>query len=197
MLNVGSDYGLVPSIFEPGGLVQSEFLVMDTPVICSSTGGLKDTVIDIRYESESGPKSKIRPNGLLFLPGNIEGLAQAILEAHKIFCDHLAVLENRSKSPNKPLNPSAYEMLVSNCFESVVDVETMAIKYLEEFHRIKNSIFIPNYNIQIDYIFRQVKHNVNESNRKIFLKKQVSFEGDLHRKILLKIDAFDILEQIQ
>lgn len=73
----------------------------------------------------------------------------------------------------------------------------MAIKYLQEFHRIKNSIFIPNYNTQIDYIFRQMKQTTNESNRKIFLKKQVSFEGDFHRKILLKIDAYDVVEHIQ
>jgi starch synthase len=82
-LNVGSDYGLVPSMFEPGGLVQLEYLVADTPVICSETGGLKDTVMDVRNtnQQESKFNSKLKPNGFLFPPGNTQALVTAILDA--------------------------------------------------------------------------------------------------------------------
>lgn len=39
-INVGSDYGMMPSKFEPGGIVQHEFFVGSTPVVAMKTGGL-------------------------------------------------------------------------------------------------------------------------------------------------------------
>lgn len=39
-LNRGSDYFLMPSLFEPGGIVQHESLIAGTPVIAFKTGGL-------------------------------------------------------------------------------------------------------------------------------------------------------------
>jgi starch synthase len=44
LVNRGSDFGLMPSLFEPGGIVQHEFFVGETPVIAFRTGGLKDSV---------------------------------------------------------------------------------------------------------------------------------------------------------
>ena len=108
LLNVGSDFGLVPSQFEPGGLVQSEFLVMDTPVICSSTGGLKDTVVDIRERSQAGRQQGAKANGLLVTPGSVEGLTSTILDAYDIFCDHTASLDRRKSFPNEKQNQTAY-----------------------------------------------------------------------------------------
>jgi len=46
LVNRGSDFGLMPSVFEPGGIVQHEFFVGATPVIAFKTGGLKDSVIE-------------------------------------------------------------------------------------------------------------------------------------------------------
>ena len=46
LINSGSDWALMPSKFEPGGIVQHESFVGSTPVIAHRTGGLKDTVID-------------------------------------------------------------------------------------------------------------------------------------------------------
>lgn len=40
LINVGCDYGLMPSKFEPGGIVQHEFFVGSTPVVAMKTGGL-------------------------------------------------------------------------------------------------------------------------------------------------------------
>ena len=73
IINAFSDFGVVPSLFEPGGLVQMEFLAASTPVICSRTGGLLDTVTDFR-------KSKLG-NGLLCEPGDPESLLEALLHA--------------------------------------------------------------------------------------------------------------------
>ena len=39
-----SDFFMIPSIFEPCGLVQSESLALATPVIASNVGGISDTV---------------------------------------------------------------------------------------------------------------------------------------------------------
>jgi len=44
LVNRGADFGLMPSLFEPGGIVQHEFFVGSTPVVAFKTGGLKDSV---------------------------------------------------------------------------------------------------------------------------------------------------------
>jgi len=54
LVNRGADFGLMPSIFEPGGIVQHEFFVGGTPVIAFPTGGLKDSVFDFSAETNSG-----------------------------------------------------------------------------------------------------------------------------------------------
>jgi starch synthase len=56
LVNVGCDFGLMPSAFEPGGIVQHEFFIGSTPVIAFKTGGLRDTVheYDIKTSKGSG-----------------------------------------------------------------------------------------------------------------------------------------------
>ena len=54
LINCGCDFGLMPSKFEPGGIVQHEFFVASTPVIAHKTGGLKDTVIDFDFKLLKG-----------------------------------------------------------------------------------------------------------------------------------------------
>jgi len=54
LVNRGTDFGLMPSAFEPGGIVQHEFFVGKTPVIAFRTGGLKDSVIEFKWDSEEG-----------------------------------------------------------------------------------------------------------------------------------------------
>ena len=44
----------MPSMFEPGGIVQQEFFVAGTPVIAFKTGGLKDTVVEFDKVSKRG-----------------------------------------------------------------------------------------------------------------------------------------------
>lgn len=50
LVNLGADFCLMPSVFEPGGIVQQEFFVAGTPVIAFKTGGLKDTVLEWQSE---------------------------------------------------------------------------------------------------------------------------------------------------
>ena len=52
LVNRGADFGLMPSAFEPGGIVQHEFFVGATPVIAFKTGGLKDSVHEYNWETE-------------------------------------------------------------------------------------------------------------------------------------------------
>lgn len=56
LVNVGCDFGLMPSAFEPGGIVQHEFFIGSTPVVAFKTGGLKDTVheYDMKHMKGSG-----------------------------------------------------------------------------------------------------------------------------------------------
>lgn len=44
----------MPSLFEPGGIVQHQFFSGSTPVISFRTGGLKDTVIQYNYKTGKG-----------------------------------------------------------------------------------------------------------------------------------------------
>jgi len=50
LINRGCDFGLMPSKFEPGGIVQHEFFVGCTPVVAFRTGGLKDSVFEYQWD---------------------------------------------------------------------------------------------------------------------------------------------------
>lgn len=54
LVNIGSDFAMMPSMFEPGGIVQHEFFCGGTPVVCFCTGGLKDTVFEFDMKTQKG-----------------------------------------------------------------------------------------------------------------------------------------------
>ena len=54
LLNVGCDFALMPSMFEPGGIVQHEFFIGSTPVVAFKTGGLRDTVHEYDRKTQKG-----------------------------------------------------------------------------------------------------------------------------------------------
>ncbi len=71
-LYFAADAYLVPSRYEPFGLVAVESLAAGTPVVASFTGGLKDIVVDLRENPEEGV-------GFLIRPGNRFELAEAVV----------------------------------------------------------------------------------------------------------------------
>ena len=71
VVNLGADFCLMPSLFEPGGIVQQEFFVAGTPVIAFKTGGLKDTVSEFNMATKAG-------NGFTFEAYNRGDLVAAI-----------------------------------------------------------------------------------------------------------------------
>lgn len=120
LLTAGSDFGLMPSLFEPGGIVQHEFFVCSTPVIAFNTGGLKDTVIDF------DPKTK-KGNGFTFMDHKCSDFVMAVDRAIQTF-----------------KKPELYQILRKNSFDSIIDVADVARAWNKEFHRLFRKVLINN-----------------------------------------------------
>ena len=108
----------MPSLFEPGGIVQHEFFIGSTPVIAFKTGGLKDTV------KEYDPKTK-KGNGICFEDHKCGDLIYAVDRAMGIY---------KSKEDMKTLR--------KNAFESTIDVSEVSRAWLKELYRISGKSFI-------------------------------------------------------
>jgi len=117
LLNFGADFGLMPSAFEPGGIVQQEFMVAGTPVIAFKTGGLKDTI----FEFYLG-----KGNGFTFESHNGDDFFLAIERAVKLFWS----------------NPPGYELLRKNAKKSVVSCDMVARAWLKELYRMHNKVYV-------------------------------------------------------
>ena len=61
----------MPSLFEPGGIVQHESLIAGTPVIAFRTGGLQDSIFEFNTVNKKG-------NGFLFIFYNESDFEYAI-----------------------------------------------------------------------------------------------------------------------
>ena len=116
-INLGSDFGLMPSLFEPGGIVQHEFFIAYTPVIAFRTGGLKDTVFEFKWDNNTG-------NGITFDNYNCNDLLNAIKRSFDLF-------KNKEK----------YEICQKNAYNSAIDVADVSRAWCKEFYRLKNKIF--------------------------------------------------------
>jgi len=117
-LTVGCDFGMMPSAFEPGGIVQHEFFVASTPVVAYKTGGLKDSV-------HNYSKSKKTGNGFVFEHHNEEGLKYSFEQALTLF---------RQKEH--------YQQARKNAFESALDVRDQGMSWNKEFYRLTNKLFV-------------------------------------------------------
>jgi len=95
LVNVGSDFGVMPSLFEPGGVVQHEFFVAGTPVICFKTGGLKDTVIE--FDGENG-------NGFTYEAYTYGDFVWAVDRAMTTYSDPAKYLKCRKNSSESALD---------------------------------------------------------------------------------------------
>ena len=117
LINYGSDFGLMPSSFEPGGIVQHEFFIGGTPVLAFKTGGLKDSVFEYDYDKHSG-------NGVIFEKYDKEQLYESEVRAVKIY---------QSKKD--------FELCRKNAFNSAIDVMDVAKAWGKEFYRLKGKTF--------------------------------------------------------
>lgn len=116
LVNLGSDFALMPSLFEPSGVVQQEYFAAGTPVIAFKTGGLKDTVFEGR-----GPDVD---NGFTFEA-----------HAHKDFFDAISRAIAIFSIPEK------YEQLRQTTSKSVLDMFVVARAWSAEFARLRRVIW--------------------------------------------------------
>jgi len=80
LIYAGSDMFLMPSLYEPCGLSQIISMRYGTIPVAFETGGLKDTIIDFRKDSQLG-------NGLLFNPHNQKSLFDMLKQSLKFYQD--------------------------------------------------------------------------------------------------------------
>lgn len=114
----GTDFGIMFSRFEPGGLAQFEYFSGSTPMIATMTGGLKDTIEPINEEEKKG-------SGIFIESNNPAALVTAVLKAKKIF-------ENKE----------IYHAIRNGCYGYVIDTKRGALEYLQEFFRLKKRLFV-------------------------------------------------------
>ncbi|MBV9230877.1 MAG: glycosyltransferase, partial [Chloroflexi bacterium] len=76
----GSDFFLMPSAFEPGGLGQLIALRYGTLPIVHATGGLADTITDLDADPSTG-------NGISFTPYAASALLDALRRALRLYAE--------------------------------------------------------------------------------------------------------------
>ena len=145
-VNFGSDFGLMPSLFEPGGLVQQEFFVAGTPVIAFRTGGLKSTVYEFHWDDNKG-------NGLTFDTYNGPELVNAFIRSINLF-------KNKEK----------FEICRKNAFNSCIDVITVATAWCREFDRLRGKIFFNRAIVFPEEFTENNKYNNHEEKHKLIEK---------------------------
>jgi starch synthase len=110
-VEAGSDFFVMPSRFEPCGLNQMYGLRYGTIPIVRITGGLDDTVIDIREGQE-------KANGIKFAEFSVAALAQGMAKA-------LALFEE----------PALLEVFRQNAMAADFSWDRTIASYLEAYHR--------------------------------------------------------------
>jgi len=109
----------MPSKFEPGGIVQHEFLCAGTPVIASATGGLKDSIFQVNEKTQEG-------NGFLFFNSNPADFYKAILTAIQFY----------------RTNPDVYAKIRKNSENSLIKLSTTWKSWVNEFYRLHNKVSV-------------------------------------------------------
>ena len=116
LINLGADFGLMPSEFEPGGIVQHEFFVAGTPVVAFKTGGLKDSVHEYMWDTGEG-------NGYTFETHRAGDLKFAMKRALGTFRD-----------------VGRYGKLRGNAARSTMDGAVVCRAWDQEFHRLRGKV---------------------------------------------------------
>jgi glycogen synthase len=119
-VNLAADYCLMPSQFEPGGIVQHEFFLGGTPVVAYSTGGLKDSVVDWDPRTQRG-------NGFTFCEYHRDDLQSAIRRAAEVYFHA----------------PEDYGRMRANATASVLSLDIVTRQWCREFHRLRRCLMPP------------------------------------------------------
>mmetsp|Transcript_9844 Transcript_9844/g.30033 ORF Transcript_9844/g.30033 Transcript_9844/m.30033 type:complete len:1593 (-) Transcript_9844:1566-6344(-) len=138
LVNLGADFGLMPSVFEPGGIVQQEFFVGGTPVIAYRTGGLKDTVHEWNAVAREG-------NGFTFDHYSHGDFCYAVKRALRVFSMH-----------------NDYQELRKSAYDTTIDVAQVAWAWTSEFHRLRNAMFT-RHNMLTDDMIETVQGDLDDS----------------------------------
>jgi len=110
----GSDFFLMPSMYEPCGLGQLISLRYGTVPIVRKTGGLADTVVEFDRDSISG-------NGFLFSAYKGEALVSATERAQRVFAE-----------------PEIFEKLSESCMKYDYSWKKSATKYANLYRTLLN-----------------------------------------------------------
>eukprot|EP01119_Soliformovum_irregulare_P020831 TRINITY_DN6809_c0_g1_i1.p1 TRINITY_DN6809_c0_g1~~TRINITY_DN6809_c0_g1_i1.p1 ORF type:complete len:2064 (+),score=697.75 TRINITY_DN6809_c0_g1_i1:71-6262(+) len=144
LVNIGADFALMPSLFEPSGVVQQEFFAGGTPVIAFKTGGLKDTIFE--YYNKKG-------NGFTF-------------EAHA-HNDFLAAVKRALAVFNSKAD---YAQLRQNARDAVLDVTNQAKSWAREYARLADRFWSDPESIEA--VRREIRGEVVQKEEKTEEKKE-------------------------
>lgn len=111
-LFAGSDIVLIPSMFEPGGIVALEFLRYGTVPVVRRTGGLNDIITDFNPNTRTG-------NGFSFKNKDQWSLYTAIIEALTTY-----------------RNKMLWRKLIANCMRCDFSWEHSAKEYCEWYEKV-------------------------------------------------------------
>jgi len=107
LIEAGSDFFLMPSLFEPCGLNQMYSQAYGTIPLVSSVGGLKDTVIDVDEDPARG-------TGLCFDPHTLP-FRMALTRSLRLFADRPRLAATQARGMKRDFSwataAKAYEML--------------------------------------------------------------------------------------
>ena len=93
----GSDFFIMPSRFEPCGLAQQYALRYGSIPVARKTGGLADTILDLKSDEKKG-------NGLLFEKISTDSLSDVINNAISLFHNTPKLKLTRNNAMNSPLS---------------------------------------------------------------------------------------------
>lgn len=91
LASVAADFGVMPSLFEPSGLVREEFFAAGTPLVCSKAGGLRQRVAAYDEASRRGA-------GIPFSGASHSNLLAALQRALALYAqpEHYAALRRNA-----------------------------------------------------------------------------------------------------
>jgi glycogen synthase len=118
----GADFALIPSIFEPFGLVQLEAMSCECVPIGSRTGGIKDTVVSYDQDRE-------KATGFLVDKGDPQKLLETMRQALDLLNRRSSVIERMRRNGRK------------HC-ENVFQWDVAAKRYFEIYSKLLSKVSV-------------------------------------------------------